>query len=342
VQEGNDYPYYESRGFPEEFILAENRLCACDEAGRPVFDSDGNPVIECMCGNVICGRFDQAKPFFTAKGSFWTNSTTELLASTSETDRQARTRNRCNGEEYESVALIPLRLGEERLGLLQLNDRQKGRFSPESIALWERLADQLAVALAKFLVDEALRDSQQQNEFLAHILEVASQPFSVGYPDGRLGLFNHAFEQLTGYTGDELRLIDWNDTLTPSEWREIEHDKLEELHRTCQPVRYEKEYLRKDGSRVPIELLVHLDADLDGKPEYYYAFVTDITRRKRADEEIRRRVEELRASNEELTRFNRVTVGREMRMIQLKKEVNELCVQTGQPLRYSLDFVEEQ
>ena len=64
---------------------------------------------ECMCGNVICGRFDPSKPFFTARGSFWTNCTTELLASTTEADRQARTRNRCNGEGYESVALIALR-----------------------------------------------------------------------------------------------------------------------------------------------------------------------------------------------------------------------------------------
>jgi hypothetical protein len=80
-----------------------------------------------MCGNVISGRFDPSKPFFTSRGSFWTNSTTELLASTTEVDRQARTRNRCYGEGYESVALIGLGLGKERLGLLQLNDRQKGR-----------------------------------------------------------------------------------------------------------------------------------------------------------------------------------------------------------------------
>ena len=60
---------------------------------------------------MICGRFDPSKPFFTARGSFWTNCTTELLASTTEADRQARTRNRCNGEGYESVALIALVCG---------------------------------------------------------------------------------------------------------------------------------------------------------------------------------------------------------------------------------------
>ena len=132
LREGDDYPYVEARGFPPEFIRVENELCLRDDEGNIFRDNGGNPVIECMCGNVICGRFDPSKPFFTKRGSFWTNSTTELLADFTETDRQSRTRNRCNGEGYESVALIPLHAGQERLGLLQLNDRRKGLFSAGS------------------------------------------------------------------------------------------------------------------------------------------------------------------------------------------------------------------
>ena len=157
LQDGEDYPYYETRGFPEEFVLAEKHLCAHDKAGQLIRDGAGNPVLECMCGNVISGRVNASKPFFTAQGSFWSNCTTELLASTSETDRQARTRNRCNGEGYESVALIPLQLGTDCMGLLQLNDRSKGRFSIETITLWERLAGYLSVAVAKFRTDEKLQ-----------------------------------------------------------------------------------------------------------------------------------------------------------------------------------------
>ena len=93
-----------------------------------------------------------------------TNSTTELLASTSEEDRQARTRNRCNGEGYESVALIPLQIGEHLLGLLQINDKRKDMFSSETIALWERMADYLAVALAKFQAEEALKEAHDNLE----------------------------------------------------------------------------------------------------------------------------------------------------------------------------------
>ncbi len=60
--------------------------------------------------------------------------------------------------------------------------------------------------------------------------------------------------------------------------------------------------------------------------------------RHRAEEQIQRHVEELRVRNEETLRLNRAMVGRELRMIELKKEVNELCAQVGQPPRYPLAF----
>jgi PAS domain S-box-containing protein len=63
----------------------------------------------------------------------------------------------------------------------------------------------------------------------------------------------------------------------------------------------------------------------------------DISEHKRAEDELRRRAEELRAANEELTRFNRVTVGRELRIIELKKQVNDLCVRLHQPPRYATE-----
>ncbi len=154
LKEGDDFPYCEARGFPEEFVLLENSLCARDAAGRIIRDSAGDPSIECMCGNVILERIDPSKPFFSPGGSFWANSTTRLLATTSDADRQTRTRNRCNGEGYESVALVPLHVGTDRLGLIQLNDRRKNMFSPDIIALWERLAGYLAIALAKSRTEE--------------------------------------------------------------------------------------------------------------------------------------------------------------------------------------------
>jgi len=66
------------------------------------------------------------------------------------------------------------------------------------------------------------------------------------------------------------------------------------------------------------------------KRRYVNFYGMDISERKRAEEV-------LRSTNEELSRFNRAAVGRELRMIELKKEVNELLAQAGQPQRYQLD-----
>ncbi len=135
---------------------------------------------------------------------------------------------------------------------------------------------------------EALQESQRQAALLADLLESSSQPFGTGFPDGHMGMCNPAFPRLLGYSKEEFFALDWGKDLTPPEWLEKEAAILAELHRTGQPVRYEKEYWHKDGTRVPVELLVHLRRDEQGEPSYYYAFVTDITERQRAEEEIKR------------------------------------------------------
>jgi PAS domain S-box-containing protein len=212
LRDEHDYPYFETKGFPAEFVRAESRLCACDKDGRPILDNAGNPVLECMCGNVICGRFDPSKPFFTKRGNFWTNSTTALLAGTTEKDRQSRTRNRCHGEGYESVALIGLSLGDQRLGLLQLNDKRKNRFTPESIALWERLGDYLAVALAKFGADEELQESEEQFRTLADSIPNLAW-WANG--DGYITWYNRRWYEYTGTTPEQMEGWGWQSVHDP-------------------------------------------------------------------------------------------------------------------------------
>ncbi len=149
LRQGEDFPYYETNGFPEDFVKMENNLCQRDADGEIVRDTHGKPVLECMCGNILSGRTDPGLPFFTEGGSFWSNCTTELLATTTVEDRQAGTRNRCNGAGYESVALIPLRSGKEIIGLLQLNDRRRDRFTPEMIRFLEGLGASIGIAFAR-------------------------------------------------------------------------------------------------------------------------------------------------------------------------------------------------
>jgi len=137
------------------------------------------------------------------------------------------------------------------------------------------------------LAEQKLRQSRQRQRFLADLVDNAQQPLAVSYSDGRLEFFNRAFCELTGYSREELDKINWIETLTPPEWRTIEAGILAEIAHRDKPVRFEKEYRRKDGSQVPVELLVHTIRDASGAIRYYYAFITDISERKRSEEKIR-------------------------------------------------------
>ena len=200
LKDGEDFPYYETRGFPPEHVLLENKLCAVDEKGCVIRDFKGNPVIECMCGNVICGRFDISKEFFSEKGSFWANDTTLLLTTTTEAERQAHTRNRCNGEGYESVALLALRVGNNTLGLLQLNDKRKNMFTLETVHIWERVADQLALALSKNLAEESLKKSEER--WSTTLSSVGDSVIATDV-SGSVTFMNAVAETLTGWTLSE-------------------------------------------------------------------------------------------------------------------------------------------
>ena len=67
----------------------------------------------------------------------------------------------------------------------------------------------------------------------------------------------------------------------------------------------------------------------------------DITARKHIEAEIRKKIEELAISNEELSRFNRLAIGREMRMIEIKKYCNLLAAKLGMALPYPLSFLQD-
>lgn len=202
LKNGDDYPYYESRGFPAEFVTRENRLCARDPEGDVLRDSSGAPLLECMCGSIICGRFDPDRSFFSIGGSFWTNSTTQFLATTTEADRLTQTRNDCNAAGYESLALIPLHVGSNRLGVLHLADRREGMFSQESVRFWEGLASSLSVMLAKVAAEEEVRHAAREKSLILDNINAA-----IAYHDAENNFVwaNQAYLKAAGEPAAELR-----------------------------------------------------------------------------------------------------------------------------------------
>ncbi len=278
LREGADYPYFVTRGFPEEFVLAEMHLCSFDSDGQVVCEADGSPVLECICGNVIKGRTDPALPFFTDYGSFWTNSTSKLLASISEAERQARTRNRCNGEGYESVALIPLRAHGETFGLVQINDGREDRFTSREIALLEQMVDYVAVALSR----EETRHQLDQSERAARaVMRATDDPAMLVAVDGRVLYANDALCRSLKTTMEELggtNIFDW---LAPSIAR-LRQRYLADVVRTGRPVRFEdsREGRVYDNSLQPVK-------NSEGLVEKIAVFARDITDIRRSQQALR-------------------------------------------------------
>ena len=290
LRSGEDFPYFETSGFPPAFVEKENRLCTYDLKGQILRDDKGHPLLDCMCGNVLCGRFDPAKPFFTPRGSFWTNGTTALLATTTEADRQAPTRNRCNGEGYESVALIPLRTTDQVFGLLQINDRRPNRFTAERIALFERLTDNLAIALAQRQAQEALRKNEElYRSLFANMLNgfaYCRMLFDQGKPQDFIYLaVNESFSSLTGLQDVVGKKVS---EVIPG-IRELDAGLIEIYGRVAlsgRPERFEWHLAAMD---IWFSVSVYSPAS-----EHFVSVFDVITDRKRAEEELQRTLASLR------------------------------------------------
>ena len=129
----------------------------------------------------------------------------------------------------------------------------------------------------------------KRERFLADLIRNASIAIAVASPNGRVMMGNEAFQELTGYNEDELKEITWNAVLTPPEWRKFETERLVEINQSKKSGVYRKEYIRKDGSRVPIEIVVHPFFDDKGFVSHYFGFITDITESRKAEAELKQR-----------------------------------------------------
>jgi PAS domain S-box-containing protein len=100
---------------------------------------------------------------------------------------------------------------------------------------------------------------------------------------GNITEANDAFLSLVGYNREELPLR-W-DKMTPPEWRPLDERAIEQLMKTGRVPPWEKEYLRKDGSRIPILVGV---AILDEKKQTCICPVLDLSGLRRAETDLRK------------------------------------------------------
>lgn len=146
---------------------------------------------------------------------------------------------------------------------------------------------------ARRKADLALRASEAK---LRGFYEVSPLGIVLTDMQGRYIEFNRTFTDICGYTEVELGKLDCR-ALTPNEYVVEEAQQLDTLQRTGRYGPYEKEYIRKDGRRVPVRLhgvlIKHSDAQ-----QYIWSMVEDITVQQREHEQIEAVNHELRESRQ--------------------------------------------
>jgi len=133
--------------------------------------------------------------------------------------------------------------------------------------------------------EKELRDSEARYRRLH---ESMMDGFASVDMSGRIQEFNRAYLDMLDYTEEELHRLTYQD-LTPERWHDFEADIVQRqvLARGYSDT-YEKEYRRRDGLIVPVELRTYLVTDDAGNNVGLWAVVRDITARKRSEEELQR------------------------------------------------------
>jgi PAS domain S-box-containing protein len=182
-----------------------------------------------------------------------------------------------------SVLCLPLVKQSKLIGVLYLeNNLASHVFTPARISVLELLASQAAISLENARLYNDLREREARIRRLvdSNIIGVLIWDFQ-----GRIIEANQAFLDMVGYAREDLvsARLRWTE-LTPAEWRDADDRALAELKATGTVQPREKEYFRKDGSRVPVLLGSTTFGD---RQDEGVAFVLDLTERKHAEEALR-------------------------------------------------------
>jgi PAS domain S-box-containing protein len=202
-----------------------------------------------------------------------------------------------------SILCLPLIKQGRLTALLYLeNTLSSYAFPPDRIAILELLAAQAAISLEN---TRLFGDLQEREAKVRRLVDSNIIGISIFDFDGRIIEANEAFLNILGHGREDINSgrLRWTE-LTPAEWQGADERSLADLRATGSSKPFEKEYLRKDGSRVP----VLVGAAAFGSPrEQGVAFVLDLTERKEAEQTLRQTQQRYHEAQAELARVTRVT-----------------------------------
>lgn len=272
LKEGDDFPYFITDGFDDNFIQMENSLLCRSKEGQ-------SPKLACTCGLVLEGNCPVKTRGFTEKGSFWTNNYADHQFLHGQ-DLRLFPRNRCIAEGYRSVALIPLVSDNRIFGMLQLNDRKPDKLSEEKILFYEELSNHIGIAFQRMEAEKRLQLSEERYR---SIIEGGAEGILILQISGFAITFtNPAMRNELGYAEEDFKTLRFSD-MHPVEYLSTLEQTITNLQ-PGKPVFLENiPYLKKDRTQVVGDINIS-HVLIDGIPcavEYFM----DASERKKLEEE---------------------------------------------------------
>ena len=290
LRQGDDFPYFFHRGFDGDFLIKENSLAEHRENGDVCRNPDGTIRLECTCGLVLSGKTPPNHPLFTPHGSFWSNDTRPILDLPPDQDPRLHPRNHCIHAGFNSVALVPIRIGQEIVGLLQLNDHRTGCFALDTIRFFEGLSDSISIALFRKQMEKQLRKSE-------YFFRESQQAASIGSYEadfvGGVWKSSDVLDQIFGIGPNAVRSIrGWQEIVHPDDRTMMEQYLSETM--LARTATFNKEYriIRKSDHAVRWVLGLGTLEFHGDKAVSMIGTIQDITERKQME------VEALRLRNE--------------------------------------------
>jgi len=175
------------------------------------------------------------------------------------------------------------------------------------------------------IAHKLLKDSEMRfSKILQDIKTVPVQGYS---SDGTTQYWNKASELLYGYTAEEAIGKNIIDLIILPEMHTDIKLAMEEMAKSGEPSPASELVLKcKDGSLVTV-FANHTIVKITGQPQEFFCFDIDLSEMKKAEEALIKK-------NKDLDYMNKFIVNREVRMAEMKKEVNELLEKLGEKKRY--------
>ena len=185
-----------------------------------------------------------------------------------------------NRRRPRSILCLPLMKQAKLTGLLYFeNSLATHAFTPARVAVLEMLAAQAAISLENTLL---YRDLQEREARIRRLVDANIIGILFWDADGNINYANDAFLRMTGYSRQELTsgAVSWKE-MTPAEYEIHDGQRIDQLRLVGEVAPREKEFFRKDGSRVPVLIG---SAAVAESPDQSISFVLDLTARKQAEE----------------------------------------------------------